>query len=144
MGRKSREKREREKGDNPTEWTVFEAFVNAPDGRPFVQMTSGLGDNAVFATKLSPAQCTALGLRAIQAAIESERDAGFIAYLLNEVAEQMDIPEDTHKQFAAMMLDGLRRHRTQFDAQSGSMADLFEGDPSKLTDDPPERPEDPE
>lgn len=142
MGKASRRKRERAEGDPPVEWTTFEAFVNAADGRPFVQMTSGLGDDPVFATKLSPAMATALGLRAIQAAIESERDAGFIAYLLEEVAVQMDIPEDTHKQFAAMMLDGLRRHRQQFDAPTGSMASLGDDDSSELTDDPPERPED--
>lgn len=142
MGRKSREKRER--GGRPpdrSEWTVFEAFVNAPDGRPFVQMTSGLGDNPVFAVKLSPAMATALGLRAIQAAIEAERDAGFVAYLREEVGPEMKIEESDRKGFAAVMLNGLRRHRERFDAAEGSMASLGDDDPSSLTDDPPERPE---
>lgn len=137
MGRASRRKRERGEGDPPAEWTVFEAQVERGRGRPFVKLTSGLGDDAVFSTRQSPAVTTALGLRAIQAAIEAERDAGFIAWIVTEFGPQLDLHGEDAERFAAMALDGLRRYRRQFDADAGSMAALFPDDPSELTDEPP-------
>lgn len=129
--------------ERETEWTVFEAKVNAPDGRPFVQMTCGLGDDPVFSIKLPPAVCTALGLRAVQASIEAERDAGLVAFLTGEFADKMELDEGdpSRRGFAAMMLDGMRRHREQFDAEAGSSRKLGPDDPSSITDDPPEVPE---
>lgn len=103
------------------ETMVFEAFVNAPDGRPFVQMTCALDGVPVFAAKLSPDVVTALGLRAIQSAIEAERDAGFIAFLNSLGADDEHI---------GAMLTGLRDHRVQFDAAAGSMRPLSGDDPS--------------
>lgn len=115
------------------EATVFEAQVDRRDGRPFVKMTSMLDGVPVFSTKMSPAVATALGLRAVQAAIEAERDAGFVAFL-----RSIDIEEGG----AAQMLHGLRLHREQFDVASGSMAALSDEDPSELdTGDEPDEPE---
>lgn len=109
------------------EWTAFEAMVNASDGRPFVKMTCGVGDELVFSTKMSPALCTALGLRGVQAAIEAERDAGFVACILDMGMEE---------QMAGMLLAGLRAHREQFDAATGSMAKLGGDDRTEMTDAP--------
>jgi hypothetical protein len=64
----------RDQSTGQVETTTFAAFVNAPDGRPFVQMTCALDGEPVFAVKMSPAVCTALGLRAIQASFDA--DAG--------------------------------------------------------------------
>jgi hypothetical protein len=107
------------------ETTTFEAFVNAPDGRPFVQMTCALDGAPVFAVKMSPAVCTALGLRAIQASIEAERDAGLIEFLRTAGFDDRAV---------AVVLVGLREHREQFDAASGTMRPLSGDDPSELTD----------
>lgn len=101
-------------------------MVSANDGRPFVQMTCSLGDEPVFATKMPPAVATALGLRAIQSAIEAERDAGFVAFC-RKVLELDD-------QAIGGMLMGLRDHRQQFDPAAGSMHPLSGDDPSSLTD----------
>ena len=109
---------------NPQESTTFEAMVSARDGRPFVQMTCSLGDNPVFAVKMSPDVITALGLRAIQAAIEAERDAGFVDFMRKDL--RAGDPE------IGAMLSGLRDHRRQFDAEAGSMRPLSGDDPSSL------------
>lgn len=109
---------------NPPETTVFEAFVSASNGKPFIQMTCSLGDNPVFSIKMSPDVATALGLRAIQAAIEAERDAGFISYVRNGL--QLD------DRAAGVMLSGLRDHRQQFDAVAGTMRPLSGDDPSSV------------
>lgn len=111
---------------NPPEITTFEAFVSANNGKPFIQMTCSLGDDPIFSIKMSPAVATALGLRAIQAAIEAERDAGFFAFVRNGL--QMGDQE------AGMMLSGLRDHRQQFDADAGSMRPLSDDDPSSLNE----------
>src|SRR3954447_3112035 len=103
------------------ETTVFEAFVSARDGRPFIQMTCAVGDELVFSTKMSPSVATALGLRAIQASIEAERDAGFISFL----REDMGVED----KLVGAMLSGLRDHRQQFDAEAGSMHPLSGDDP---------------
>lgn len=108
----------------PAETVVFEAFVNAKDRKPYVQMTCALGDNPVFAIKMPPDIATALGLRAIQAAIESERDAGFISFMLEGL--------ETDDQTASGMLAGLREYRRQFDAKAGSMRPLSDDDSSSL------------
>jgi hypothetical protein len=119
------------------EWTTFEAKVNAPDGRPFVQMTCGVGDDPVWATKLSPAVVTALGLRALQSAIEAERDAGLVAYIRDELGAKIGLDTDGEmNSFIALMLDGMRRHREQFDTATGSMRSLGPDDPSDLTEPP--------
>lgn len=118
--------------DAHVETTSFEAFVDARDGRPFVQMTCALDGVAVFSVKMSPAVTTALGLRAAQAAIEAERDAGFVGYLRSIAVDEQAI---------GVMLVGLRDHREQFDASEGSMVALSEDDPSEIDDDPPDRPE---
>lgn len=109
---------------NPVESTTFEAFVSASTGKPFVQMTCFLGNDPVFSIKMSPDVVTALGLRAIQAGIEAERDAGFIRFL----RETLDIGD----QGIAAMLSGMREHRQQFDAAAGSMRPLSGDDPSSL------------
>lgn len=107
-----------------SESIVFEAQVSARDGRPFVKMTCSLKDGEpVFATQLPPDVVTALGLRAIQAAIEAERDAGFIAFL-----HSMNVDE----QMVGPMIVGLRDHRQQFDAEAGTMRKLGPDDPSEL------------
>jgi len=111
---------------DPVESTTFEAFVSASTGKPFVQMTCSLGDEQVFATKMSPDICTALGLRAIQAAIESERDAGFVDFVRNGM--EMD------DRAIGFMLSGLRAHRQQFDPDAGSMRPLSGDDPSSVSD----------
>lgn len=111
---------------NQTEITVFEAFVSANNGKPFVQMTCSLGKTPVFSIKMSPAVATALGLRAIQAAIEAERDAGFIGFVRDGL--QMD------NRAAGMMLGGLREHRAQFDAAAGSMQPLSDDDPTSMSE----------
>lgn len=108
----------------PEETVVFEAFVNASDRRPFVQMTCALSGTPVFAIKMPPDIATALGLRAIQAAIESERDAGFISFMLEGL--------ESDDQTASGMLAGLREYRKQFDAQAGTMRPLSDDDSSSL------------
>jgi hypothetical protein len=110
----------------PLETTVFEAFVSASTGKPFIQMTCAYGDNEVFVSKMRPSVATALGLRAIQAAIEAERDAGFVKF----VRDGMDMDDRA----AGMMLSGLREFRQQFDAEEGSMRPLSGDDPSSLRD----------
>jgi hypothetical protein len=116
-----------------TEWTIFEAQVSAGDGRPFVKMTCGLGDTPVFSTQLPPSVCTAMGLRAVQAAIEAERDAGLVAFLMDDFGPRSGMHGGDAQRLAAVMLDGLRRHRAQFDAAAGSTSrPLGPDDPSKL------------
>lgn len=107
--------------------TSFEAMVSASTGKPFVQLTCFVGDDPVFATKMSPDLATALGLRAIQSAIEAERDAGFIAFLRDSLGM-------TDDQQIGAMLSGMRDHRQQFDAEAGSMRPLSGDDPSKLSE----------
>jgi hypothetical protein len=108
--------------EEETENIVFEAMVSARDRKPFVQMTCYLKDGSpVFATQFRPSVATALGLRAVQAAIEAERDAGLIAFMYENGAEDKDV---------AMMLTGLRQHREQFDPEEGSMRALSDDDPS--------------
>lgn len=79
----------------------------------------------MFATQLPPDIVTALGLRAIQAAIEAERDAGLIAFMREGGA--------TDGQVSAMLV-GLREHRQQFDAEAGTMRPLGPDDPSEVSD----------
>lgn len=110
------------------ETTYFEAMVSARDGRPFVQMTSALDGEPVFACKMAPSVATALGLRAIQSGIEAERDAGFVAFLRSIDADDNAI---------GGMLVGLREHREQFDAAEGStLTPLSDDDPSQHSDGP--------
>jgi hypothetical protein len=102
---------------------VFEAQVSVHDGRPFVKMTCSLASgDPVFATQLRPAVVTALGLRAIQAAIEAERDAGLVAFY-----RDIEAPEEA----IGSMLLGMRHHREQFDAAEGSMRRLGPDDRSE-------------
>lgn len=105
------------------EVVTFEAQVSARDGRPFVKMTCSLDGEPVFAAQFPPAVVTALGLRAVQSAIEAERDAGFIAFL-----HEIGAPADK----IGAMLVGLREHREQFDSEAGSMRKLGPDDPSSL------------
>ena len=117
-----------------TESTVFEAMVSASSGQAFVQMTCALNEEAVFAVKLSPAVATALGLRAIQAAIEAERDAGLVAFVYDELAAQMGLESRREVDgLVGMLLVGLREHRAQFDSEAGSMRPLSGDDPSSLS-----------
>ena len=113
-------------GEEHNETTVFHGMVSARDGRPFVQMTCELDGAPVFAVNLSPARCTALGLRALQAAIEAERDAGLIAFLRTIGGE------DDAAMIAAMLV-GLREHREQFDPDLGSMRPRDDDDDSEVT-----------
>jgi hypothetical protein len=107
------------------ETIVFEAQVSARDGRPFVKMTCTLADGTpVFAAQFLPSVVTALGLRAIQSAIEAERDAGLIAFL-----QSLEMPGEA----VNGMLVGLRDHREQFDADSGTMRPIADDDPSSLS-----------
>ncbi|MGH2897904.1 MAG: hypothetical protein ACRDMZ_04465 [Solirubrobacteraceae bacterium] len=134
MGKGKRNRASRGPDGGGVETTVFDAFVSASDGRPFVQMTCALDDVPVFAVKMSPATVTALGLRAIQSAIEAERDAGLVAFLAESGMEERLI---------GGMLVGVREHRQQFDTDAGSMRPLGEDDPSELrTDDEPDGPAD--
>jgi hypothetical protein len=120
--------------DEKAEWTTFEAHVSGTTGRPFVTMTCGVGDDISWQTKMPPSVCTALGLRALQAAIESERDAGFVAYVTGEVYKgRPDAPAA-----AGLLLQGLRNHREQFDADAGSMRPLAPDDPSSIGDAKPD------
>jgi hypothetical protein len=108
------------------ETITFEAQVSARDGRPFVKMTCTLANGEpVFATQLRPSMVTALGLRAIQSAIEAERDAGMVAFMHDAGIDDQGI---------GVMLTGLREHRQQFDAEEGSMRPLAGDDPSEVTD----------
>jgi hypothetical protein len=121
-------------GGLPAEWTTMEAMVNAPDLRPFVQITSGVGNEPTWASKQPPSVTTALGLRAIQAAIEAERDAAMIVFIRDEFGPQCGLDEQQSLGMAAHFLDGLRRHRQQFDAAAGSST-------TALADDDPSRPQ---
>lgn len=106
------------------ESVVFEAMVSARDGRPFVKMTCSLKDGTpVFSTQFRPSLVTALGLRAVQAAIEAERDAGLVAFMREGGATDEQIGH---------MLVGLRTHREQFDPEEGTMRPLGGDDPSTL------------
>lgn len=118
------------------ESVVFEGQVSVYDGRPFVKMTCALKDGTpVFAAQFPPDVMTALGLRAIQAAIEAERDAGLVGWVQQEFGPQVGgLEGEEAKSFAAMTLDGLRRHRQQFDAAAGTMRPLGPDDPSEVTD----------
>lgn len=130
MGKGKRIRRERGPDSGGVETTTFDPCVNAPDGRPFVQMTCALDGVPVFAVKLSPAVMTALGLRAIQSAIEAERDAGVVAFLKEGGADERVI---------GGLLMGMREHRAQFEPEAGSMRPLGDDDPSSLeTDDGPD------
>jgi hypothetical protein len=99
-----------------THTTTFEAFVSAKNGKPFVQMTCSIGDKQVFQVNMPPDVVTALGLRALQAGIEAERDAGFVKFL----REGMEMDPVA----VGYMLSGLRDYRQQFDADAGSMRPL--------------------
>ncbi len=125
MGKGARNRASRDPDAAGVETTVFEAMVSARDGRPFVQMTCALDGEPVFAVKMAPGDVTALGLRAIQSAIEAERDAGFIKFLRSIGAGDAEL---------VSMLNGLRENRQQFDAAAGSMRPLSGDDPSRLTD----------
>ncbi len=72
---------------------------------------------------MAPDVTTALGLRACQAAIEAERDAGFVAFLRSMGCGKAEV---------GGMLVGLREHREQFDAAAGTMRPLSPDDPSGL------------
>ncbi len=115
------------------EWTTFEGLVNVGDKQPFCMMKCGLGKDPVFAMKMAPATMLAMGVRAIQAALEAERDAGLIAYVEGEFSDDVGLPQgDTRIGIAGAMLDGMRRHREQFDPEAGSMRKLGPDDPSEL------------
>lgn len=117
----------------PSEWTTFEAMVSASTGKPFVQFTAGLGDEPVFSVKMPPSVVTAMGLRAIQSAIEAERDAGLVAYILERFGPQIGMEGDAARALAAAFLSGMRQHREQFDAEAGTMRPLSGDDPSEAT-----------
>lgn len=106
------------------ESTTFEAFVSASTGKPFIEMTCSINDKVVFTCKMSPALATALGLRAIQSAIEAERDSGFIKFL----RDQLELSDEG----IAAMLSGMRDYRQQFDAEAGSMRPLSVDDKSRV------------
>lgn len=69
--------------------------------------------------QLDPDTCQQLGLRAIQAGIEAERDAGFFKFM-----RVLD-PSPDGLQAAGAMLHGLREHRAQYDPT----APIFPNDP---------------
>lgn len=86
---------------------TFDARVTI-EGKPFIAVlidTEQIG-------QLDPGEAMSLGLRAIQSGIEAERDAGFLSYMLD-----LDDSEGGVR-MAAVMLDGLRKYRAQFDTQA--------------------------
>lgn len=76
-------------------------------GKPFV----GTFVNDEPFGQLSPAEGYALGIRAISAAIEAERDAGLVAYL-------KDVGGMDDEEIAAIIV-GMREHRQQYDPPEG-------------------------
>ena len=114
---------------------IFEGLVSAKSGKPFVRMTHSDGEQEI----VSQFECdvvTAMGLRAIQAAIEAERDAGLVAWVMQEFGNQLELPEDDRPGLANIVLDGMRRFRDQFDPAAGSMRPISLGDTSQFTDAP--------
>lgn len=116
------------------ETVTFEAMVSAGTGKPFVRMTAALDGEPVFAMNMPPSVCTAMGLRAVQAAIEGERDAGMIAFMFEDFAPRLGVEGDEAKGLVNVLLTGMREHRQQFDAEAGSMRKLADDDPSDLTE----------
>ena len=101
---------------------TFDARVTI-EGKPFIAVlidTEQVG-------QLDPGEAMSLGLRVIQSGIEAERDAGFLNFML-----ELDDSEDGFRA-AATMLDGLRKHRAQFDTQ----APIYPNDPRVEGDDAP-------
>lgn len=122
MGKAARNRAKREKPE-PSESIIFSGGVSMFDGKPFVELQIIRDGEHVFATRFRPSLCTALGLRAVQAAIEAERDAGLIAYFRGVGMDDQAI---------STILVGLRTHRDQFDAEEGTMRRLSPDDPSGL------------
>jgi len=82
----------------------FAAGVSGTTREPFVHVTWGNEKG-----QLTPAEAMQHGIRAIQAAIEAERDAGFIDWAMSSDGPHLELPH------AAAMLAGLRDHRSQAD-----------------------------
>jgi hypothetical protein len=77
------------------------------EGKPFV---ATYVDDRPFG-QLSPKEAVALGIRAISAAIEAERDAGLIRFL------KSDGKLDDHA--IGILITGMRDHREQYDPPEG-------------------------
>lgn len=75
------------------------------EGKAFVK-TEIDGDDL---GQLSPAAATMMGIQFIQAAIEAERDAGMLAFLMSDEGPGFE-PEA-----AAVFLQEMRKRRDQFD-----------------------------
>jgi 20S proteasome alpha/beta subunit len=76
------------------------------DGTPFV--ATFVNDESFG--QLTPKEAVALGIRAISAAIEAERDAGMIAYLKAEGFTTGAIN---------VFIEGMRTYREQYDLPDG-------------------------
>jgi hypothetical protein len=73
------------------------------DGKPFVILLIDGEQKG----QLTPAEAVAHGTRAIQAAIEAERDAGFVEFWREEMGR-------SEEETSALIL-GMREHRSQSD-----------------------------
>lgn len=114
-----------------TDTITFEGMVSGISGKPFVKLTVRKGARLVYEVKFDPATVTALGLRAVQAAIEAERDAGFVAFLAAESPVGLGLSTEASRH----MLRGLRDHREQFDSDIGAVsARISENDRTKVSD----------
>jgi hypothetical protein len=81
------------------------------DGKPFV-VTSVNGEPF---GQLSPAEAIALGTRAIQSAIEAERDAATLLAMRRFAVESGEDDADSAERFAASIIVAIRAHRGQVD-----------------------------
>ena len=77
------------------------------EGKPFV--ATFVNDQPLG--QLTPAEAIALGTRAIQSAIEAERDAGLIRFLKKD--GKLD------DQAIGVLIVGMREHREQWDSKEG-------------------------
>lgn len=84
------------------------------DGKPFVVIYV---DGEPYG-QLDPAEAIAHGTRAIQAAIEAERDAAVVLACLETAAAAGD-PKEKGDEMAVALLEMTRRHRQQHDPDPG-------------------------
>lgn len=81
------------------------------DGKPFViVLTDGEQTG-----QLTPGEAVAFGTRAIQAAIEAERDAATVLAMKKYAKDSGEQDEEAAERFAAGFLVLIREHRSQVD-----------------------------
>jgi hypothetical protein len=85
------------------------------EGKPFVRVL--IDDKQVG--QLDPIDAQMLGLRAIKSAIEAERDAGFLSFMLSMDDSREGVV------MAGAMLHGLRENRQQADPENP----IYKNDP---------------